>query len=296
MIRVDVIVPVRDEEAAIPAFLVQIEALRLPSDVDLRVIFVEDSSTDGTRPLLRRLARENPRVGYYSLVQGFGQGLAVSFGLSRSRADAMIMMDGDGSHPVAAIPEMIAAFREGAQVVQCVRRSLGERSTHRKLAAAAYQVVGGWLIGSDPRQQNIFYRLVSADFARRLLARPRYLTYLRFPLPREPGALSTIPVDTPERSHGASKYPPARLARLAVDAVLSQIPSGRLLVWVGLAAVAAGLALALGPWPLGLVIGLGTVAVWLRYRALEHEGVLARIRVLECAGVETGAPSTDGRS
>src|SRR5262245_22327078 len=182
MIRIDVIAAVRDEEAAIPVFLDQIRALELGPDVDLHVMLIEDSSTDGTRPLLRRLAQESPAVGYYTLAEGFGQGLAVSFGLSRSRADAMIMMDGDGSHPVAVIPEIIAAFREGAQVVQCVRRSQGARRLHRRMAAAAYQAAGGWLIGSDPGEQNIFYRLVSAEFARGLLAQPRYLTYLRIPL------------------------------------------------------------------------------------------------------------------
>jgi glycosyltransferase involved in cell wall biosynthesis len=145
---IDVIVAVRNEEEAIPAFLDQVMALPLPSDVYLHVVFVEDSSTDGTLPLLRRLAREHPKLGYYSLVEGFGQGLAVSFALSRSEADAMIMMDVDGSHPIAVIPDMIAAFREGARVVQCVRRSLANRRRHRRLGAAAYQVAARWLTGS----------------------------------------------------------------------------------------------------------------------------------------------------
>jgi glycosyltransferase involved in cell wall biosynthesis len=283
--RIDVIVAVRNEEEAIPAFLDRVMALRLPSDVDLRVVFVEDSSTDGTLPLLRRLARERPKVGYYSLVEGFGQGLAVSFALSRSKADAMIMMDVDGSHPIAVIPEMIAAFREGARVVQCVRRSLGDRKRHRQLAALAYHVAARFLTGIDPGEQNIFYRLVSAEFARGLLTQPRHLRYLRFPLPRQPGALRTILVDTPERSHGASKYPPLRLANLAVDAILSQIPAWRLSIWMAVGVAGAALAFLAGQRALAAAIAVGLVWLLARHQQLRRGGVLARIRVRECANV-----------
>ena len=287
-LRVDVIVAVRDEAAALPHFLGQIDALVLPADVDLRVLFVEDSSTDGTRALLRKLARPDSRIGYISLVKGFGQGLAVSFGLSRSRADAMIMMDGDGSHPVAAIPEMIAAFRAGAEVVQCVRRSLANREAHRRWATIAYQSVAGWLIGSDPAEQNIFYRLVSAEFARRLLTQPRHLSYLRFPLPRRPGALKTIPVDTPERQHGASKYPPLRLAQLASDAILSQIPTGRLVAFAALAGLAAVLALGAGIPALAGAIGGGLALALLR-----SGGGWSRMQILESANLDAGSSMWD---
>ena len=73
MTRVDIVVAVRNEEQSIPVFLEKIAALPLPSDVDLKVVFIEDSSTDATRPLLRRLAQESAR----------SSGLSVRFRLRR---------------------------------------------------------------------------------------------------------------------------------------------------------------------------------------------------------------------
>jgi glycosyltransferase involved in cell wall biosynthesis len=286
MTRVDVIVAVRNEEQSIPVFLDRIAALQLPEGVDLRVIFVEDSSTDGTRPLLRRLANEAPAVSYYTLAQGFGQGPAVVFGLSRSTADAMVMMDVDGSHPVAVIPEMVREYLGGAQVVQCVRRALANRKAYRRIGAAAFFFGARVLTGIDTDEQRIYYRLVSAGVARWLLQQPRYWHYLRFPLPRRPeGALRKIYVDTEERVFDESKYGFQRLVNLAIDGVLSQMPQSRLaMLLVGMGVMAA-LLVRCAMWPLSLLVA-GAMA-WLirRYAGLSRPDLLQRMQVLECGNV-----------
>ena len=286
MTRVDVIVAVRNEEQSIPVFLDRIAALQLPEGVDLRVIFVEDSSTDGTRPLLRRLANEAPAVSYYTLAQGFGQGPAVVFGLSRSTADAMVMMDVDGSHPVAVIPEMVREYLDGARVVQCVRRTLANRKVYRRIGAAAFFFGARVLTGIDTDEQRIYYRLVSAGVTRWLLQQPRYWHYLRFPLPRQPeGALRKIYLDTEERVFDESKYGFQRLVNLAIDGVLSQMPQSRLaMLLVGMGVMAA-LLVRCAMWPLSLLVA-GAMA-WLirRYAGLSRPDLLQRMQVLECGNV-----------
>lgn len=282
MTRVDVIVAVRNEEQSIPVFLQRIAALDLPQGVDLKVTFVEDSSTDGTRPLLRSLARDDPTVSYYTVAPGLGQGPAVIFGLSRSTADAMIMMDVDGSHPVEVIPEMIRGFLEGAQVVQCVRKTLANRKAYRRVGAAGFQCAGRLLMGTHTAEQNIFYRLVSANVARRLLREPRYWRWLRFPLPeRPPGALRKIYVETEERCLGQSKYGFGRLVNLAVDAVLSVISRARFALLLVGSALCAVFLVRLGLWPVSLGIAAALVWVLARYMGLHRGDLLERMRVVE---------------
>ena len=286
MPRVDVIVAVRNEEQSIPVFLDKLSALMLPPDVAVSVIFVEDSSTDGTRPLLRRLARENPAVGYCTLARSFGQGPAVMFGLSRSTADAMVMMDADGGHPLEVLPEMIRQYLDGAQVVQCVRRTLANRKAYRDIGAATFQIFARMLTGIDTTEQNIFYRLVSAPVARELLRHPRYWRWLRFPLPRRPeGALRKIYVDSQERTLGESKYGFRRLVNLAIDGILSLIPTTRFVAVLLLMAVAAVLLVRGGVWP--LAVAVTAVILWLmgRYASLQRGGVLRQMQVVESANV-----------
>ena len=284
MKRIDVVVAVWDEVKSIPRFIERIDRLELPDEIELKLVFIEDSSRDGTVPLLRKLAAERSDIAYASLVRGYGQGMAVSFGLSRSHADASVMMDVDGTHPPEAISELIQAFLNGAKVAQCVRRTLTDRKAYRDGGAALFHGLSTLIFGVDVREQNVFFRLVSSDVRAMIMAEPRYWRYLRFPLPREPeGATRLIPVDTVERTHDQSKYNFVRLANLAIDGVLSLISIPRAM-GLSLAVVLASVGfLALGLWPLS-IIGMGVLLrLVYRYFEIGKDDALQKIEVKESA-------------
>jgi len=279
---VDILVAVRDEEESLPFFVDRVRGLELPRGVELRMVFVEDSSRDDTVGVLRRLSHSDPRIAYYCLEEGFGQGAAIVFGLSHSSADAAIMMDGDLSHPPEAIPHMVKGYLDGAEVVQCVRRSLPDRTPIRRWGQVLFQRAVALLTGVDGRRQSTYFRLVSQPIAAQLLRSPRYWRFLRFPLPpTEGGALRILEVDCVERSHGASKYDFGRLLGLAVDGLLSQMSrwriSGYLLAQVMVAALAW--------WMLSGLVGLVILAsaLWLgwRWSAMDRWDPLEQMVVTE---------------
>lgn len=177
MKRIDVIVAVRDEEASLAAFVARIDALELPSDVALSMRFVEDSSRDGTRGLLRRLAQERTDV--------------------------------DGSHPPEAIPELVRGYLAGARVVQCVRRSLRGREAWREIGAWAFHVTVRLVTGVDLGSQNVYYRLMDRAVIDSFLKTPRYWRYVRFPLPTEPGAVRFVPIDSDDPQPRRQQVRPA---------------------------------------------------------------------------------------
>ena len=290
MPAIEIVVAVRDEEETIPGFLDGIAALSLPEEVTLGVVFVEDSSSDGTLSLLRRRASEDSFVGYYSLAEGFGQCPALMFGLSRSRADAMIVMDADGGHPVEAIPLMIEGYLQGARVVQCVREELSDRRSYRRIGSAVYEALSRALAGSSVQDQLIYYRLVSSDVVAMLLDMPRTWHTLRFPLPREAGAVRKLSVRARERVLGESKYDFIRLAGFAIDGILTQAPPARLAVLLVGAVAATGL---LALWAGWLVTVPALAALlWIagRYRSLGRGDLLAKMHVVESANVPGPVP------
>jgi glycosyltransferase involved in cell wall biosynthesis len=282
MTRIDIVTAVRSEESTIPAFVEHVRSLPLPADVEVAMLFVEDSSDDGTRVLLRKLSAESPAIRYWCLERGFGQCPAIVYGMARSTADAVVMLDVDGSHPIDAIPAMIERFRSGARIVQCRRRAAGGRRGWRDLASQAFGRLGRAITGVDLQEQNIYFRLVSAEIAQMLVGTPRYWRFLRFPLPAAGSPdLAVLEVDTPERAIGESKYDLVRLLRLALDGVLSLIPPARL---AALAAAGALLTIglfALGWWPLA-VAALGALA-WIGWRttALRVRYSLERMRCVD---------------
>lgn len=286
MIRIDVVVAVRNEEETLEPFLRKIAALSLPTGVELKVIFVEDSSTDRTRSLLHELARSNRSVTCYMLARGFGQSPAIAFGLSRSTADAVVMMDVDGSHPVDVIPDMVRAYLDGAEVVQCVRKSFANRKASRRIGAVLFHALVRFVTGISIEDQNMYFRLVSADVARHLWQTPRYSHYLRFPLPRHrPGAVRKLYVDTEERRLGQSQYNLWRLARLAADAILSLISPLRFVLITAVAAACAFALLASGWRLVGLLIVAAAAWAVNRYRSLLRP-ILPLMRIEQSGNAE----------
>ena len=286
MKQIDLVVAVRDEEETIPLFVEEVRALGLPDDTRLRIVFVEDSSTDDTRDVLRRLARESRDVTYYSVQNAFGQGPAIVFGLSRCTGDAAITMDVDGTHPVAAIPELVKRFIQGDEIVQCVRRAPQDRERYRNVGAAAFHQLARLLTGVDTRQQNFYYRLMSARAVRDLLKEPRYWRYLRLPLHNMP-RVSFVLVDAIDRRAGQSKYHFFRLAALAVDGVLSLLSRRRLVLASALVGAAVSLLWLPGlrVLPMACLLAYGSVVA--RYVFLRRFNLLDRMTVIESADVAT---------
>jgi glycosyltransferase involved in cell wall biosynthesis len=221
---IDIIAAVRNEEEVIPLFVAGVKSLSLPNEVEVRTFFVEDSSTDKTRSLLRDLASKDPAIRYIFLKKGYGQAAALALGLSRSDADAMIIMDVDGGHPLHIIPRMIEGYIGGADAVQGIRRSLSSRHRYRDFGTAAFNRIFWLVTGIQTARQNVYYRLVSQSFARILLADNRWKHFLRIDYNAfKQLRTSYVEFDAAERMLGASKYNFKRLLNFAIIAILSSI-------------------------------------------------------------------------
>jgi dolichol-phosphate mannosyltransferase len=256
--------------------------LRLPDAVRVRILFVEDGSTDRTLELLRSHAREDPDIQYYSLINPFGQGGAVSMGLAQATADAVVMMDVDGSHPVDMLPGMIREFLAGADIVQGVRRAIQKRAVYRQFGTRCFNLLVWILTGFRTSTQNVYFRLVSLAVCKELVANPRSRRFLRITfIDRADLTVRRLYFISEDRRFGASKYGLRRLLRLSIDAILSVVSIARFTAWMAaLGVVAAGLWF-LGFWPAAMaVLGLA-VAATAKFASLCREDLLGKLKVLE---------------
>jgi glycosyltransferase involved in cell wall biosynthesis len=132
---VSVVVPIYNEEELIPRFHDAVACALDSTDEEWEVVYVNDGSRDSSLELLRGLQAEDPRVVVVDLSRNWGHMGAISAGLRTARGEAVILMDGDFQDPPEVLPELIDAWRGGAQVVVAVRRSRQER---RKLLAKLF--------------------------------------------------------------------------------------------------------------------------------------------------------------
>jgi polyisoprenyl-phosphate glycosyltransferase len=123
---ISVVVPVYNEELIISVLHTAVSKAMAEVGEDWEVVYVNDGSKDSSLELLRELQLEDPHVVVVDLSRNWGHMGAVSAGMRTARGEAVVLMDGDLQDPPEVIPEMVAAWRNGAQVVAAVRRTREE--------------------------------------------------------------------------------------------------------------------------------------------------------------------------
>ena len=243
--RLSVVVPCRNEEATLPDLHRRLSAVLPTVADDYEIILVDDGSTDGTLPLMQRLAAADRHVRYVALTRNFGQQIAATAGLDRARGDCVVLMDADGQDPPECIPEMVARWREGFEVVAGRRRRReGLGPLYRLLCAAFYRLIGTLAEVPIPEEVGEF-RLLDRKVVRDLRRLRESYRFLRALCSWVGYRQTTIEFDRPARRAGASKYRLRHLLRLAMDVItgFSLLPL-RLAGWAGAALTAGSVAAA----------------------------------------------------
>jgi glycosyltransferase involved in cell wall biosynthesis len=110
--------------ALVPDILTTLQ--RLSPQVEL--IVVDDGSRDHTAAVMQTLCATHPEVIYLKLSRNFGKEPALTAGIDAALGEVVILMDGDGQHPVSLVPDMLAKWRSGADVVYAVRKTRHDQS------------------------------------------------------------------------------------------------------------------------------------------------------------------------
>lgn len=125
MKSITIIVPVYNEEKNIFPLYVELKKVfaKLENRYVFEVLFVNDGSKDGTMAEIEKLSAQDESVRFLDFSRNFGKELATTAGINNCNGDACIMIDGDLQHPTELIPDFIAKWEAGAEVVVGVRNS-----------------------------------------------------------------------------------------------------------------------------------------------------------------------------
>ena len=129
-----VVAPVYNEEELVGEFVAR--AAAAVADYEYELVLVNDGSADRTAELLDRIAATDPRVRVVHLSRNFGHQAALTAGLEHAAGDVVAMIDADLQDPPELIPDMVAQWSQGADVVYAVRKQR-EGETAFKLATAS---------------------------------------------------------------------------------------------------------------------------------------------------------------
>lgn len=243
---ISVVLPAHDEAGNIAPIAAALERV-LKAFGRYEIIFVDDGSSDGTLTAIRTAAAGNPSIRYLSFTRNFGHQEALRAGLRHARGHAVIVMDADFEHPPELIPQLVAAWREGAKVV-ATRRDDGDaglpamKTLTSKFYYRLLDAIGD--VSIEPGSAD--YMLLDRAVVDTINGFDDQDVFLRgtvrwFGYPTE-----TISFSRGERTYGESKYTLKRMIDLAVTGIAAHsVRPLRLAIWLSLGFAAIGLMLLL---------------------------------------------------
>ena len=128
----------RNLAQVVPQVLASLQAL----SPQVEVLVVNDGSRDNTAAVARALCAAHPGVVLIDLSRNFGKEAALTAGLEAARGEVVVLMDADGQHPAAMLPQMLEKWQQGSDVVYAVRRTRDDQSLlHARMAHLFYRLV-----------------------------------------------------------------------------------------------------------------------------------------------------------
>jgi glycosyltransferase involved in cell wall biosynthesis len=217
---VSVVIPVYEEEANLPVLYDRLTKVLAETEPAYEIVFIDDGSHDRSVEVMRGLVAGDAHIIVVELSRNFGHQIAISAGLDYARGDAVIVMDADLQDPPEVLPQFIAKWREGHDVVYAIRGQRKEGWFKRTLYALFYRLL--------QRIANIEIPLDSGDFClmdRRVVEilngmpeRNRFVRGIRSWV-----GLDQIGLEYERQSRyaGRVKYSYRRLVYLALDGLIS---------------------------------------------------------------------------
>lgn len=216
-----IIVPCYNEEEVIEETYRRITKMYPKLGMDAELIFVNDGSKDKTMQKLTEFARLSPSTKVLSFSRNFGHQRAITAGMDYASGDAVIVIDADLQDPVEVILEMVSKWREGYEVVYGKRiERKGESAFKKASAKAFYRLLGRLSEAPIPTDVGDF-RLIDrkvCDTLKRMPERSRYVRGLVAWLGYKTAFVEYV---REPRFAGKTKYPLAKMIKLASDGVIS---------------------------------------------------------------------------
>jgi len=214
-----IIAPIFNEVDNLPELHRRMRAAMQATRMDWELLLVDDGSTDGSTEAIRALAHADAHVRPIIFARNFGHQIAVTAGLDYSRGQAVVIIDADLQDPPELIPDLVAKWREGFEVVYALRAEReGETWFKRLTAAVFYRLIYRITDVKIPLDVGDF-RLLDrqvVDTLNRMRERHRFLrgmsAWVGF---RQVG----VPYRRAARTAGVTKYPFRKMLRLAINAV-----------------------------------------------------------------------------
>ncbi|MBF0441552.1 MAG: glycosyltransferase family 2 protein, partial [Oligoflexales bacterium] len=217
-----VVIPVYCEEESINKFSEILE------EVTSRIIgysweyiFVNDGSRDRTLQMAKEISKNKKNFKIIDLSRNFGKEIALSAGIEYAKGDAVICMDADLQHPPEKIPLMVAAWENGAEVVEMVRTKNKKKSLKRKIGSRTFYYLLNKISDTKIQSRTTDFRLLDRKVVNSLVKIQEKQRMFRGLVDWLGFKKVILPFDENPRHGGKSVYSYGKLTTLAFNSFVS---------------------------------------------------------------------------
>lgn len=234
MPKIDIVVPVYNEQEVLPLFYKRIKQAMEASNVSWSVLFVNDGSSDDTQAEIEKLNQQDARIGYISLSRNFGKEYALTAGLDHVTGDAVVVIDVDLQDPPELIPDMIQHWQSGYEVVFATRKQRHGESFAKKATASLFYRIMNMMSRIEIPKDTGDYRLLSKKAYMAVRQLREHSRFMKGLFAWVGYSQKQVFFEREPRAAGTTKWNFTKLWRFALDGVtsFSYMPL-RFATWIG---------------------------------------------------------------
>lgn len=220
-VSLSIIVPFYDEQEVLEEFHSRLTKVLDSLPTTSEIVYVDDGSKDNSLDLVSSFTSINSSISVIGLSRNFGKESAMSAGLEHCRGQAVILLDADLQDPPELIPQMIAKWREGYDVVNMQRSQRDGETWFKKFSAASFYKVMSVAAKIDVPENVGDFRLLSREVVDHINQLPERNRYMKGIFSWPGFRQATIQFKRDARFCGETKWNYLKLIGLAMDGITS---------------------------------------------------------------------------
>lgn len=220
-VMLSVVVPFFNEEEVLPAFHERLTAVLDTIQGRTEIVYINDGSTDNSLKIVTNFAPTSSQIRYVCLSRNFGKEAAMTAGLRNTNGQAVILLDADLQDPPELIPQMLAEWKKGYDVVNMQRAVRHGETVFKRFSAASFYKLINVLSDLHIPENVGDFRLLSRVVVEHINTLPEKNRYMKG-LFSWPGFVqTTLTFDRDPRFCGKTKWNYFKLLGLAMNGISS---------------------------------------------------------------------------
>jgi dolichol-phosphate mannosyltransferase len=215
--KISFVVPLYNEADNVIEFNSSLVKIITDNLSSYEIIYCDDGSSDKTSELVDQLSKSNPNIRLIKLSRNFGKENALTAGINYASGDGILMIDGDGQHPVELIPDFIKSWINGNKVVVGIRIANSNEGYVKKIGSSLFYRSFNLFTGQKLTKGTTDFRIIDRIVAEAFLALKDTDRVTRGLIDWLGFKTSYISFRAKPRQHGSAGYSINKLIKLAMN-------------------------------------------------------------------------------